>query len=87
MKSELILSNREPKLRIYPYLGRAMRDGLVVLFCAPGTGMVVKAARLAHGLKALDNDYKIGSYMATWLERAFEPLPGSVVLTNDEGDL
>lgn len=75
MKSIL---EQHPEPARYPYLGALFsgeKTSYVVLFMAPGAGVLVYAGAGALGSVGEDGHH--------WHEPSFRPLVGSVVLSND----
>lgn len=63
------------RMGMYPYLGRSREFDFIVLFKEPRTGTVVLATNQAQ--------WKLGEYSTEWVESNFDPVCGSVTLTQD----
>jgi len=70
-----VLKGAPPFKRTYPYIGQSADN--VVLFCAPRTGTVLRTALPAH------SEIQVGWSQADWREDDFEPMQGSIELSND----
>ena len=79
MKSEIIQSDSDGPIQIYPYLGKIKSDdkddNLTVLFISKSTGMVVAAGGC----------YDVGHFSEEWDEEQFYQLPDNVVVKLSNG--
>ncbi len=79
MNSTLMISQKKPKPRVYPWLGviERTKGKKIVLFTSPNNGVVI-----------YNNDADSGQPVghtsnSIWIENDFKPYEGQVILEND----
>ncbi len=81
MRVEVIDAPNHPYQSPYPCLKQSKEYGFIVLFIAPGTGVVVKAAVSTKGYVLVY--HKLGCYSTDWVDACFVPFHGTVQLIED----